>query len=63
MGNDIKTWVVTYKHPISGKTVKCIEHAATKRQATQKALGHNTPTEGGSFFWEIVSVEELKEEQ
>lgn len=61
MNDVVKSWVVTYRHPISGKTLRGIEHAATKRQATQKAMDHNTPTENGSFFWEIESVEELKE--
>lgn len=58
MENDVKTWIVTYKHPSTGETVNGIEYAKTKKQAVKQARKHNTPTQGNSFFWEIVSVEE-----
>lgn len=59
MENDVKTWVVIYKHPTTGETVKGFVYAKTKKEAVKKARKNNTPTQEESFFWEIVSVEEF----
>lgn len=55
----MKTWKVTYKHPSTEKTVTALVYGKTKKEAVKKARANNTPTQGNSFFWEIVSVEEL----
>ena len=62
MENDVKTWEITYKHPFTGKTAKSFVYARTKKEAVKKARENNTPTRGETFFWEIVSVEEFKQE-
>lgn len=64
MENNVKTWEVTYKHPSTGKLVTAFVYGKTKKEAVKKARDNNTPTQGNSFFWEIVSVEErcLKKE-
>ena len=60
MENNVKTWEVTYKHPSTGETVKCLVYGKTKKEATKKAWENNVPTRGKTFFWEIVSIEELR---
>lgn len=62
MNSKLKSWVITYKHPITGEKIKSIEHAETKPEAALKAMAHNTPVAPRSpFFWELESVEEIKE--
>lgn len=64
MNDKIKSWVVTYKHPMTGETVKGIEHAETKPEASKKAMAHNTPISPVShFFWVLESVEELTDKE
>ena len=61
MENNIKSWNVIYKHPFTGEEVKTIVYGETKKQATKQARANNVPTNVGSFYWEIVSIEETKE--
>ena len=61
MENNIKTWAVTYQHPITGVFVKTFVYAPSKKEAVKQARENNVPTMGKSFFWEIVSVEEVKQ--
>lgn len=58
MENNVKTWEVIYKHPFTGKIVKSFVYGKTKKEAVKKAQKINTPTQGNSFYWEIVSIEE-----
>ena len=55
----IKSWRVTYRHPSTGEEVQAIVHGETKEQALAQARKENVPTYRGSFFWLIVSVEEV----
>lgn len=57
----IKSWKVTYRHPLTGEEVKAIVHAENRNEAWVKACKDNVPTVRDSFFWQIVSVEEAKE--
>lgn len=54
----VKTWDVTYKHPITGEKLKTVVFAKNLKEAREKAFADNTPTQGNSFYWEIDSVEE-----
>lgn len=59
---EIRTWIVSYKNPMTEETIKCVEHAESKQQAALKAMEHNTPIAPGSpFFWQLESIEEPKE--
>lgn len=60
MDTNVKSWEVLYRHPFTGETVKAVVHGETKKQAMKQARENNVPTTGQSFFWEIISVEELK---
>ena len=57
----IKSWKVTYRHPRTNEEVNAIVHAENRNEAWTKACKDNVPTRGDSFFWEIVSIEEVKE--
>ena len=59
MENNIKTWRVTYQHPITGEIVKTLVYAPNKKEAGKQAFENNVPTMGRSYFWKIVSVEEV----
>ena len=59
MENNIKTWRVTYQHPITGEVVKALVYAPDKKGAAKQAFENNVPTMGKSYFWKIVSVEEV----
>lgn len=59
MNTIIKTWNVTYKHPFTNEIVKSLVYAKDKKEATKKARSNNVPTHGNTFFYEIVSIEEL----
>lgn len=59
MENNVKTWEVTYKNPSTGETVKSFVYGKTKKEAVKKALANNVPTQGKTFFWQIVSLEEF----
>lgn len=55
----IKTWKVTYKHPFTNEIVKGLVYAKDKKEATKKARENNVPTHEKTFYYEIVSIEEL----
>lgn len=57
----IKSWKVTYRHPLTGEEVNAIVHAENKNEAWVKACKDNVPTVRDSFFWHIASIEEAKE--
>ena len=57
----IKSWKVTYQHPDTGEEVNSIVHAENQNEAWTKACKDNVPTKGETFFWKILSVEEVKE--
>ena len=57
----IKSWKVTYKHPSTGEEIRAIVHGETKEQARAQAIKDNVPTYRGSCYWQIVSIEEVKE--
>ena len=58
MENNIKTWRVTYQHPITGEIVTALVYAPNKKEAVKQAMENNVPTVGKSFFWRIVEVSE-----
>jgi hypothetical protein len=60
MENNVKTWEVTYKHPFTGELRKALVYGKSKKEAGKKARENNVPTRGKTFFWEIVSIEELR---
>lgn len=61
MTNNIKSWKITYKHPSTGEEIQAIVPGETKEQARAQAIKDNVPTYRGTFFWKIVSIEEVKE--
>ena len=60
MNTIIKTWDVTYKHPFTNEIVKAFVYAKDRKEAVKKARNNNIPTHGNTFFYEIVSIEEVK---
>ena len=60
MNTTVKTWNVTYKHPFTNEIVKTVVYAKNRKEAVKKARDNNVPTMGETFFYEIVSIEELE---
>lgn len=56
MANEVNSYKVTYQHPETEQTVTAIVHGRNLREATAKALQNNTPTQGTSFYWKLVSI-------
>ncbi len=56
MENEVRSYRVTYQHPTTDEYVTEIVHGRSLREATAKALENNTPTQGTSFYWKLVSV-------
>lgn len=56
MENEVHSYRVTYQHPTTDETVIAIVHGRDLREATAKALQNNTPNQGTSFYWKIVSI-------
>lgn len=56
---EIKTWAVTYRHPVTGQLVKGHEFAATKSEALRKAREANPECDVPGKHWIVVSAEEV----
>lgn len=57
--DEIKAWLIVYKHPTTGELVKSHEFAATRAEAIKKARESNIQDKISRRLWKIVSVEEV----
>lgn len=59
MNPELKAWKVTYKHPFTNELITAIVYAESESDARKKAIENNVPTYKNSFYFQIVSIDEM----